>query len=446
MKTGCSNFVSEKKGCSKCCLDTLYCFFVMSDYIDLDGLKVLLEDIERNLQAVNKERKKLIVLIGPARAGKSTTIAILRNKRIVTEEITIESEGQRPRKKTVFDVNCDKPDSGIGHGFIACTDTMRFFNIPPEFNSFNSDEYSIVDTAGLFDTKGAISEIAHKTAFDFMLQCAEFIKPVILFNYEELSGTGSAVTNLVKIVSSIFNNDTAKLDQCLITCFTHTGDIKLTKIEEKLGDLGDLLRSRKAHNSAILIGKVTNYIQKEDPRFQNIKNPCNYNGVNLWNIINSVEPLSSKEIKYNLEDTSRTIFQNSMERIKNELLDHIENKNFDIIISTVTILSSLNEYIPDLVGDCLTFSMNQMAKFIVDEHKNAKQTVEFVFTSKCCRDNEIQTLDKFLSLVESTKKFRNLEIVVYDFSDVDKFENWVIESVENFTSELQYESKNKKMI
>ena len=415
-----------------------------SENIDLDGLKILLEDIERNLQAVNKERKKLIVLIGPARAGKSTTIAILRNKNIVTEEITIESHGRKPRKKTVFDVSCDKPDSGIGHGFIACTDTMRFFNIPSEFNSFNADEYSIVDTAGLFDTKGAISEIAHKTAFDFMLQCSEFIKPVILFNYEELSGTGSAVTNLVKIVSSIFNNDSAKLDQCLITCFTHTEDIALTKIEEKLFDLEDLLRSRKAENCAILIEKITNYIQKEDPRFQNIRNPCGYNGVNLWNVINSVKPLSSKEIKYNLEDTSRTIFQNSMERIKNELLDHIENKNFDIIVSTVTILSSLNEYIPDLVGDCLSFSMNQMVKFIVDEHKNAKQTIEYVLNSNCCRDNDFQTLDKFLSLVESTKKFRNLEIVVYDFSEVDKFENWVIESVENFTSKLQYNKSKSR--
>ena len=413
-----------------------------SENIDLDGLKVLLGDIERNLQAVNKERKKLIVLIGPARAGKSTTIAILRNKNIVTEEITIESHGRTPRKKTVFDVSFDKPDSGIGHGFIACTDTMRFFNIPPEFNSVNADEYSIVDTAGLFDTKGAISEIAHKTAFDFMLQCSEFIKPVILFNCEELSGTGSAVTNLVKIASSIFNNDTAKLDQCLITCFTHSKHFAPEDIKNKLFDLEDLLRSKKAENCAILIDKITNYIQKKDPRFQNIPDPSGYNGLNLWNVINSVEPLSSKEIKYNLEDTSRTIFQNSMERIKNELLDHIEKKNFDIIISTVTILSSLNEYIPDLVGDCLSFSMNQMAKFIVDEHKNAKQTVEFVFTSKCCRDNEIQNLDQFLTLVESTKKFRNLEIVVYDFSEVDKFENWVIESVENFTSELQYESKN----
>ena len=168
--------------------------------IDLAGLRKLNDAIEENIKAAQMGYgKKIAVLIGATRAGKSLTIAILSGKKIVEKKLIVRSVilgKEYEQEKKVFAVK-GSDDSGVGHErYIACTDTMKFYSV-------GEHPYIIVDTAGLFDTNGPILEIAHKAAFDYICKHAESIKPITLINFEEFSGSGSAIKSLAKIVSSI---------------------------------------------------------------------------------------------------------------------------------------------------------------------------------------------------------------------------------------------------
>ena len=393
----------------------------------------LQEAIDKNIQAAQAcAGKKLIVCIGATRSGKSTTIAILRNKRIVAREMDIETSFAKVKKK-IFAVEGDEnDDSGIGHqGFVACTDTMRLFD--------DTGEYSIVDSAGLFDTNGAISEIAHKAAFDYIIQHAESIKPIILINYSEFSGSGGSIKALLKIVSSIFNNDVNKLEKSLIICLTH---IKVPTAREDI--ITSLLDMYQAQANPILEKAIT-WLGEDNPRIQVIQNPCEYDGRCLWSMINSVEPLIPNEIAFNLEENSKNIFANSMEEIKNEMILWVENKNFDPIIQTITVLSSLNKYIPDLVGNHFDFVRDKITKLIIREHKDAEKTIETILERKQCGDFEIEKLTRFLKLVECSKDFRNLDFVNSpELKAVDQFEKWLMECIHNFVLILQDIIRNQK--
>ena len=235
--------------------------------IDLAGIQQLKDAIDENIKAAQKGYgKKLVVVIGATRAGKSTLIELLKGTNIVRKvkivEIEIDGEVYK-EEKAVFAVK-GSDDSGIGHQrYIACTDTMKFYSVGEHL-------YIIVDTAGLFDTNGPILEIAHKAAFDYILKHAESIKPIVLINFEEFSGSGSAIKSLAKTVSSIFNNDPKKLDESLTICLTHIENVNSQEISTRF------LEMWKASQSSLL-SKAINWLRHKNPKIQFIKDPCSYN-------------------------------------------------------------------------------------------------------------------------------------------------------------------------
>lgn len=388
----------------------------------------LQEAIDKNIQTVQPcAGKKLIVLFGSTRSGKSTTIAILRNQRILAREVKIETSFAKVKKK-IFIV---EGDDSSHERFVACTDTMRLFD--------DTGEYSIVDSTGLFDTNGVISEIAHKAAFDYIIQHAKSIIPIILINYSEFSGSGSYVKALLKIVSSIFNNDSNKLEKSLIICLTH---IKISASREDI--ITSLLDMYQAQANPIL-EKAIIWLGEGNPRIQVIQNPCKYDGRCLWSMINSVEPLIAKEIEFNLEKNSKNIFANSMEEIKNEMISCVKNKTFDPIIKTITVLSSLNKYIPDLVGNHFNFVRDKITNLIIREHKDAEKTIETILERKQCGDKEIKKLTRFFELMECSKDFRNSDFVNSpELKAVDRFEKWLMKGIHNFVLILQDFDRNEK--
>ena len=407
------------------------------EVIDLNGLKKLKEDIDRNIQAASKGKgKKLIIFIGPTRSGKSTTIAILQNKRIVekTEIIIVEINGEEfDEKKIVYDVK--DADSGIGHErFKAFTDTMKFFPT-------TSSEYILVDGAGLFDTNGTIAEIAHKTAFDYILKHSESIKPVIVLNFEELSGTGNTFKSTLKIAASIFNNDNQKFEESLMVCLTHAGKASDEDIKARLLEMFKASRSN-------LLGKTLGWTKSGNERFQNIRNPCSHEGDKLWEVIHSIKPLPSNEIQFKLDDHTETSFLRSMDRIKNQMIIWIENKEFNPIIETINVLSELNTHIPDLIGTYFTFAIDKITTLILNEHESAKQSFEMILKHKVCEDSSLEKLNQFFVLVQCSKNFRNLQFVnSKELNTVDGFENWLLTGLKNLESILQsYKNSNLQSI
>ena len=403
------------------------------DIIDLEGLRKLKEAIDRNISAANEGvGKKLIVVIGATRVGKSTTIAILTNKKIVkkTVEGTKNVLGKMVKsKQIVYDVEDKGNDNPvIGHKkFEACTDTMSFF-------SCSNSEYILVDTAGLFDTNGTISEIAHKAAFDHILKHAESIKPLMLINYEEFSGSGNSIKSLIKIASSIFNNSEEKLEKSLVICLTH--------VPKQRDDISDRFVAMFETTESLLLGKAIGWLNDNNPKFQIIEDPTSFNGDELWKVIEAAEPLIPKEIDYELEQNSNNEFIKSMESLKNNMIVWIETRNFDSIISTITILESLNKHIPDLVGSCFKFAIEKISNSIIKEHQNAINTINIILNRKMCGDNEIKSLNNFFSLIDCSKNFRNLGFnLPKELYEVDKFENWLIEALNNFESLIQLDDK-----
>ena len=189
-----------------------------------------------------------------------------------------------------------------------------------------------------------------------------------------------------------------------------------------------------------LVGKAFNWLNENNPKIQLIKNPCSFDEEELWKVIDAAVPLVPNEIEYMLEENSNNIFERSMEKLKNEMILWIDNRDFEPILSTITILDSLNNHIPDLVGSCLEYAIDKITSTILKEHENAKSTIGIILSRKACSHVEVKSLENFFTLIDCSKNFRNLELS-QKLDDVENFENWLIEALQNFESMIQLDEK-----
>ena len=399
---------------------------------DLSRLDVL---INRNIKACESGRDKdLALLFGLSRAGKSTTFCFLEGKKVIQTQIEVvrNSRYQNFRNlQTVYDL---KPEflqpgevSPIGHGFTSKTEVMSF----REFG-----DLTLVDTAGLFEPKGAIEEIANMVAIQKIFQICKSVVPILLLNVEELSGTAPLVKMLMKITANIFPDEIDELSfNSLMVIFTHTNNFSQKNIENKLFHLEEATNSKFS-----ILNIIINWFTSKDNRVMNLADPETADPNTYWKIIKELTPINGVH-KFTVEENSKNKFMILMEEFKTSLHAWIAERNFTEIIKIIETLSSLNDYIPSLVSNTLDYYLQHVTQTLQTEHSNIVRQVELFLESKQIDDQHIKEISNFRELVNKSKNFQEMQRS--DALDsLKEFDEWFRASVAKFAEEVDFYMEN----
>ena len=388
----------------------------------------LVELIELHLSAINEGAgRDLVVLFGPTRAGKTTSYHFLRGKKIVKKEW----EYPHPEfdcltvQKTGYEL-CDEADVGtakIGHGFIAETKTM---------NLVQYKNYYLVDTAGLFDTQGAIEEISHMVALEHIIKIAKSIRPVLLINVEELSGSAKIVDSMVKFTQTMFTDDDS-LFNSLFVILTHIHNP--SEVPSKFAQLYDKLKKESKQENT-LVKKIIQWLVGKSDKVKLLKDPDIENPNDYWSAISrETLPLSDK-CNLCIEDSSLNQFNLLLSNLRNELPKKMEEQDFEFILQIVEVLSKLNPYLGKLVKETLELYSFQVADMLLNEHRKIKSRIGSLLNNRHVGEEDIEEIQVFRNKIVKSKVFRSHELVAEKLKELEHFDDSFISKVQEFASEL----------
>ena len=393
--------------------------------VDLSRLNLL---IKRNIESCEEGRdKNLALLFGVSRAGKSTTFCFLVGRKVIKTEIEVVNPRYPDLRnlQTVYEAFLQPGEvSPIGHGFNAKTEVMGFH----EFGN-----KMLVDTAGLFEPKGAIEEIANMVAIQKIFQICKSVVPILLINIEELSGTASLVKMLMNLTSKLFPDERV-VDNSLMVIFTHTQNLSRDSIMNKL------IQLQNADNRLSVLTKISDWFYLKNDRVMNLADPVTDNPDTYWRTIKSLQPVTGIH-EFALEENSKNKFMILMEEFKTSLHAWIAERNFTEIIKIIETLSSLNDYIPSLVSNTLDYYLQHVTQTLQTEHSNIVRQVELFLESKQIDDQHIKEISNFRELVNKSKNFQEMQRS--DALDsLKEFDEWFRASVAKFAEEVNFYMEN----